>query len=1750
MLFEKWIFKYRQVSPKILKFLNNIHPTTFLIIIVIILLLITSQALAAVPDWVKVARIAGTDISADMSDTELNNLLNQRLSENVSVLEFDSRLSEYLSDSEFDQEVTFLNHAAQLAHDIGLQSVIYYPSLEVITQNGENIPNTMFKDHPDWIQYGLNGEPNVFYGSKEHWVDPNAESAWMSPNSPYREYYLNRIRKLAATSLDGVWVDVPIYLDTGTDWAGAGSYAATDFRAWSITNGLGGSEGYNMPSLPNFNDPVFRAWVRWRHENLATFLEDIRLAAHEVNPEFMIVIENFPMDYMDATKAGLDGTFRLSGDNFIRVWEVDSVSNTRGMQWSNFEDFSNKISMFKWANSVEHENPAWVFSYGGESLDASLVLAAAVAAGNAPFEAQTPNMTETVDSAMRTRWFDFLRNNQSVLLNNRNASVGIWYSAASRDYQDFSAGGEYGMYSTTTLPASDPDWWSTEFEDSVINKPHLGGYRGAAYGLTQLNLPYNIVADPGQPEIDLAEKSLLWLPSVAAISNASVSIIEEFVAAGGIVLATGEIPGRLDEMGNQRPTNAFNNLFSFPIGLPVPVQNPFGNGLAIYRPDIRGRDLFGEAGDPLVAEATLNKVESVLLNYVTKEVEISSPSGIHVELSQVSQNSHHLYLVNYSGLQLPLISAPKTITVRYRAPLGFNVVSADVASPDIGAHQGALTVTHESDGRFKFDTTVDQFNLIRLSLLATEPGENNPPIANVDNLTTDENITINFTSAGLIANDTDIDGDTLSLILIADVSKQGGLITDTGSGTYSFTPPSGFTGTDSFNYTIIDGAGGEATGTVFITINSGPEPLPTVYYPDLITITDGSFDFGTLTSFIESDADTYDILSQADGDLQVVDWYASATIMNPASSITDLKVTYKGQYSVSAVSQSFYLYNFSSTSWDFFDNRNVGNTDDITISINITSNIQHYISATGEIRSRIRGEKASGEFFVWANFLNWEIMDTTENNPPIANDNTLNIFRDTAVTISANFLLANDTDADGDMLIINSIANISDQGGTIIDNNNGTYLYLPPSAFIGIDTFSYQITDARGGTDSATVVITINEPTNTIPVASNDTLTTSFNAPIDFTSDFLLSNDTDADGDTLVLQNLASNSLQGGTISDLGSGNFRYTPPTNFVGQDSFNYEISDNHNATDSGLVIINVSGPENNAPIANDNNYTILQGNNIVLSTAALLANDSDPDGDNLSLVTIDTSSQAGFNIVSLGNDLYRYTPAPIFFGVDTFNYSISDGKGGNDTAQVTILVLEKENSPPVANNDVLDTTQDLSINFTANFLLANDTDPDGDTLTVSDISLTSLVGASISNLGDGNYRYIPLTGFNGIDSFSYQISDGNGATSNATVTINVNPLPNSTPIANDDQATTNQDSALVLSISQLLENDNDPDGDSLTLSNVSPNSQMGGVIIRNDDNTITYTPPQAYVGPDSFSYEISDGNGGVDTALVNVNVTENLPPLENEIRYPTNISIDTGTYDWGTLTSFLAQDNDTYDIRSIAIGDGQLVDWIASTKISGPIDQMEELHVTYQGQYSRRNVSQTVYLFNYQLQIWQQFSNRIVGNTDDVTISINIENNPQNYVSRAGNMRLRIQGYRSSRRFFVWANFISWAVKYNNENSVDFDDDTDNLSSSENESQIEFLNNDEISEEDNQNSEQQDEDDDGDGDNENEDEGNRQERGDQLASAVIITDTDSSSNNKNKTGAASIGLIETFFILLFSLGILFRLNSDNNSQTSKAD
>ena len=185
---------------------------------------------------------------------------------------------------------------------------------------------------------------------------------------------------------------------------------------------------------------------------------------------------------------------------------------------------------------------------------------------------------------------------------------------------------------------------------------------------------------------------------------------------------------------------------------------------------------------------------------------------------------------------------------------------------------------------------------------------------------------------------------------------------------------------------------------------------------------------------------------------------------------------------------------------------------------------------------------------------------------------------------------------------------------------------------------------------------------------------------------------------------------------------------------------------------------------------------------------------------------------------------------------------------------------NTTPVASDDSATTPEDTAVTIN---VLANDTDADGDALTVTNLTQPANGTATLNT--DNTVTYTPNADFNGDDSFTYMANDGTSDSNIATVSITVNAV-NDPPVANDDTASTTKDTPVTIDV---LANDSDVDGNPLSVT--SATSPSNGSVIVNDDNTITYTPKAEFTGTDSFTYDISDGKGGTDSATVTVTVSE---------------------------------------------------------------------------------------------------------------------------------------------------------------------------------------------------------------------------------------------------------------------------------------
>jgi VCBS repeat-containing protein len=764
---------------------------------------------------------------------------------------------------------------------------------------------------------------------------------------------------------------------------------------------------------------------------------------------------------------------------------------------------------------------------------------------------------------------------------------------------------------------------------------------------------------------------------------------------------------------------------------------------------------------------------------------------------------------------------------------------------------------------------------------------NDPPVAVDDGATTNEDTAVVI---DLLANDSDVDGDSLNVTVIGAASN--GTVVDNGDGTVTYTPDPDYNGPDSFTYTVSDGT---VTDTATVNVTVDPVNDPPVAVDDGATTNedtavvinvlanDSDVDGDTLTITAVGTAGNGTVVDNGDGtvtytpdpDYNGPDSFTytvsdgtvtdTATVNVTVNPVNDPPVAVDDGYATSfettlnVAAVAGVLDNDTDVEGDALTAVLQDDVTNGTLTLNSDGSFDYTPDA---------GFSGTDSFTYFANDGTENgltpatvtiTVNAATNTPPVAVDDGATTNEDTAVVID---LLANDSDVDGDSLNVTVIGAASN--GTVVDNGDGTVTYTPDPDYNGPDSFTYTVSDGTV-TDTATVNVTV-DPVNDPPVAVDDGATTNEDTAVVIN---VLANDSDVDGDTLTIT--AVGTAGNGTVVDNGDGTVTYTPDPDYNGPDSFTYTVSDG-TVTDTATVNVTVN-PVNDPPVAVDDGYaTSFETTLNVAAVAGVLDNDTDVEGDALTAVLQDDVTNGTLTLNSDGS--FDYTPDAGFSGTDSFTYFANDGtENGLTPATVTITVNAATNTPPVAVDDGATTNEDTAVVID---LLANDSDVDGDSLNVTVIGAAS--NGTVVDNGDGTVTYTPDPDYNGPDSFTYTVSDGT-VTDTATVNVTVDPV-NDPPVAVDDGATTNEDTAVVINV---LANDSDVDGDTLTITAVG--TAGNGTVVDNGDGTVTYTPDPDYNGPDSFTYTVSDGTV-TDTATVNVTVNPvNDPPVAVDDGYATS-------------------------------------------------------------------------------------------------------------------------------------------------------------------------------------------------------------------------------------------------------------------------
>ncbi len=786
-----------------------------------------------------------------------------------------------------------------------------------------------------------------------------------------------------------------------------------------------------------------------------------------------------------------------------------------------------------------------------------------------------------------------------------------------------------------------------------------------------------------------------------------------------------------------------------------------------------------------------------------------------------------------------------------------------------------------------YDSALDGAAIADLSQAAS----NDPPLAGDDALSAESATPLVILVADLLANDSDADGDPLSLLDFSQPTS--GQVTDNGDGSLTYTPADGFFGDDSFTYRIGDGQGGEATATVTVTVadqsNTAPSAADDAYAVDEdgvlaiaapgVLANDQDTDGDALTAASETGPTNGSLALAADGSFT----YTPDANFNGSDSFT---------YAVS-------------------DGRGGSATATVSITVNAVNDAPSVGDAVFQVSDNAADDEVVGQ-------------------------------------VSAS-------DLDGDALTYAIIAGNED--GVFDIDANGQIFLADASGLDATTTPSYDLTvEASDGSLASTALITIDINDSTIPPALLDVGPFALSgavseAPIlahdpsyllaegtlafTFTADsvdgrrFLFSKDSSGFddgghagvyiengvikarfqdlGDTYVVETgaLISAGTQHHVAVTFGAGGL--TIFVDGVEQAAIAYGggllgneepivLGANQWASGNGIAdklvdgfdgnLTNVSlydsaldgvaiadlsqAASNDPPLAGDDALSAESATPLVILVADLLANDSDADGDPLSL--LDFSQPTSGQVTDNGDGSLTYTPADGFFGDDSFTYRIGDGQGGEATATVTVTVADQSNTAPSAADDAYAVDEDGVLAIAAPGVLANDQDTDGDALTAA--SETGPTNGSLALAADGSFTYTPDANFNGSDSFTYAVSDGRGGSATATVSITVNAV-NDAPSVGDAVFQVSDNAADDEVVGQVSASD--LDGDALTYAIIAGNEDgvfdidANGQIFLADASGLDATTTPSY----DLTVEASDGSLA-STALITIDINDStIPP-----------------------------------------------------------------------------------------------------------------------------------------------------------------------------------------------------------------------------------------------------------------------------------
>ena len=466
-------------------------------------------------NWTHFVRTAGHGLNMD----NVNEIVRSATETHVFGIETDNDIpGRYESLLNPEEKLKAIQAVAEKAHAAGNYAFVYIAGLECITAHADRSAHSFYKDHPDWVQRDRNGRPAVFGDQSAFWIVEGDEDVWITPYAvEWRSLYMERVRQIAATGIDGIYVDIPYWMTHFDGWEDTwASYDDYTVQAFRDVTGLDAREDIRPGDL---NDPGFRKWIDFRIRTLTEFMAEIDRNVKRVNPDCMTIAEIYPGIGEDAVRVGAD-VYDMYPVVDVIAHEFSAGGYTAAardpLSW-----FEYMIGMYSFRAFAEGK-ASWMLSYSWDGEDKikpssamENLFAAQLAAGTNPWDARGHVMSGSNDMETRKNVYGWLAKHENMFFHPRQSideAVGLYFSPATRNYH------------------------TNDF---------ISSYRGFFHLLLHSHLPFQVVTPR---TLSAFGGSVLIMPDVKCLSGKERRILSNLVENGVRLIASGE-PGVYDETG-------------------------------------------------------------------------------------------------------------------------------------------------------------------------------------------------------------------------------------------------------------------------------------------------------------------------------------------------------------------------------------------------------------------------------------------------------------------------------------------------------------------------------------------------------------------------------------------------------------------------------------------------------------------------------------------------------------------------------------------------------------------------------------------------------------------------------------------------------------------------------------------------------------------------------------------------------------------------------------------------------------------------------------------------------------------------------------------------------------------------------------------------------------------------------------------------------------------------------------------------